>query len=302
VKAFAAVDAHNVPFEDEPRIFADIEAGSPYRGNLYVGWIEWQLKQSIVLFSRSTDHGRNWSQPIRISTHAGLPRDDNGSVGGFVQAVGPDGSLYAVWADGNSLVLAESHDGGRSFAPSHPILEAGPPYFGDTTAVSRVEGFPQIALDPKGAHLYVCWSDYTNGDIDVFLSSSADHGRTWSQPVRVNNDPIHDGKDQFFQWMAVDPKTGAIYVEFYDRRNDPKNVNAQITLARSNDTGKTFTNYAWTQAGFDPHGTFLGDYTWIAAYANRVYAAWTTAVAPAQNSPRATTVVQVGVADFSRMQ
>ena len=26
--------------------------------------------------------------------------------------------------------------------------------------------------------------------------------------MRVNNDPIHDGKDQFFQWMAVDPKSG----------------------------------------------------------------------------------------------
>ncbi len=197
-------------------------------------------------------------------------------------------------------MLTESHDGGRSFAPSHAILETGPPYFGDTTAVSRVEGFPQIALGPRGQTLYVCWSDYTNGDIDVFLSSSSDHGRTWSQPVRVNNDAIHDGKDQFFQWMAVDPRTGAIYVEFYDRRNDSKNVNAQITLARSNDKGKTFVNYAWTKTAFNPDRTFLGDYTWVTAYDNHVYAAWTAAVAPAQNSRSSTTVIQVGVADFSR--
>ncbi len=89
VKAFASASAHNVPFEDEPRIFADTVPGSPYEGNLYVGWVEWQLNQSIMLFSRSIDHGRTWSQPIRISTHAGLPRDDNGSVGGFVQATVP---------------------------------------------------------------------------------------------------------------------------------------------------------------------------------------------------------------------
>ena len=54
----------------------------------------------------------------------------------------------------------------------------------------------------------VSWSDYRNGDVDVFCASSADGGRTWSKPVRVNNDPIHDGIDQFFQWMTVDPVTG----------------------------------------------------------------------------------------------
>jgi hypothetical protein len=305
VKAFAAPDAHDVPFEDEPRIFADTQANSPYSGNLYVGWVEWQITQSIILFSRSTDEGRTWSEPVRISTHAGLPRDDNGSVGGFVLSIAPDGSLYALWADGNSLVLTESHDGGKTFSPSHAVIETGPPYFGETPGVSRAEGFPQIAFDPLSGRLYVCWSDYTNGDIDVFFSSSPDHGRTWSHPIRVNDDPIHDGKDQFFQWMAVDPKTGAIYVEFYDRRNDPENINTQVTLARSGDGGKTFRNYTWTQAAFNPDKAFLGDYTWLAAYNSRVYAAWTTAVPPAKSTGSggsATTVIQVGTADFSGVE
>lgn len=305
VKAFAAADIHGVPFEDEPRIFADTQPASPYAGNLYVGWVEWQITQSIMLFSRSTDQGQTWSEPIRISTHAGLPRDDNGSVGGFVLSVAPDGSLYALWADGNSLVLTESHDGGKTFSASHPVVETGPPYFGETTAVSRADGFPQIALDESGRALYVCWSDYSNGDIDVFFSSSPDGGRTWSKAVRVNDDPIHDGKDQFFQWMAVDPKTGAIYVEFYDRRNDAANVSTQITLARSTNGGKTFKNYSWTQAGFNPYGAFLGDYTWLTAYDNHVYGAWTAAVAPAKagnGGTSATTIIQVGTADFSGVE
>ncbi|MBV8436248.1 MAG: exo-alpha-sialidase [Silvibacterium sp.] len=307
VKAFSAPGARDVPFEDEPRIFADTQPDSPYAGALYVGWVEWQIAQSIVLFSRSTDQGQTWSEPVRISAHAGLPRDDNGSVGGFVQAIAPDGSIYAAWDDGNSIVLTESHNGGKTFSPSRPVIEVGPPYIGETTGVSRVEGFPQIAIDPHTGKLYLCWSDYTNGDIDVFLASSGDHGRTWSHPVRVNNDPVHDGKDQFYEWLAVDTKTGAVYVEFYDRRDDPQNRKAQITLARSLDGGKTFSNYAWTKTAFDPQGAFLGDYTWTTAYNNRVYAAWTEAVAPKEpketgqvgRSQDAKTVVLVGGADFS---
>src|SRR5215471_19220624 len=73
----------NIQWEDMPRVFADAQPHSPYAGNVYVGWIEWQLDKSIMLFTRSTDGGKTFSQPIRISTHAGLPRDDNGALVGF---------------------------------------------------------------------------------------------------------------------------------------------------------------------------------------------------------------------------
>jgi hypothetical protein len=38
--------------EDMARIWADNEPNSPYRGNLYLAWIDWQIDKSIVLFSR----------------------------------------------------------------------------------------------------------------------------------------------------------------------------------------------------------------------------------------------------------
>src|SRR5690348_11809018 len=97
----------DIQWEDMPRIFADNQSHSPYAGNLYVGWIEWQLDKSIILFARSTDHGKSFSQPIRISTHAGLPRDDNGALVGFVGVVGADGTIYAIWNDGESIAFSE---------------------------------------------------------------------------------------------------------------------------------------------------------------------------------------------------
>lgn len=301
-------------YEDMPRIFADNSPTSPHRGTLYAGWIEWQLDKSIMLFSRSSDQGRNWSAPIRISTQAGFPRDDNGDVVGFLGTVGADGTIYAIWNWRSTIALAISRDGGRSFTPSRPVVDVGPPYFGGTGAVpgvGRVFGFPQIGVDAHAgsAHprLYLCWSDYRNGDIDVFVAASANGGRTWSSPVRVNADSIHDGRDQFLQWMAVDPITGDVYVQFYDRGADPENRLTSMTLARSTDGGRTFTNYQWSDAPFEARGAFLGDYTWMTAYGGRVYGVWaetspgadSTGAGPGAPRARARTEIKVGTADFS---
>lgn len=298
--------------EDMPRIFADSQPSSPYAGNVYVGWIEWQLDKSIMLFVRSTDGGKTFSPPMRISTHAGLPRDDNGGLVGFVGVVGADGTIYAIWNDGSTITFTQSHDGGKTFAPSRVAVNVAPPYFGGAggvPGVSRVMGFPQIGVDARpgkqGGTLYLAWSDFRNGDVDVFSASSKDRGRTWSEPVRVNNDPIHDGIDQFFQWLAVDPATGDVYLQFYDRRDDPDNRKTGFTLARSSDGGKTFVNYSWDETPFESRlPAFLGDYTWLTVLNKKAYGAWTEptsedlAAQPGRPS-RPGTVIKVGFADFS---
>jgi len=293
-----------IPFEDKPYIVADNTRG-PYAGRLYVGWTEFSLTQSIILFSRSEDDGATWSGPLRISTQAGLPRDDNGAVEGFTGAVGPDGTVYAVWADGTHVVFTSSRDGGRSFSPSRAIIDIAPPYF-HITGVDRTDGFPVIAIDPHGAKgagiLYLAWSDYRNGDVDIFCSTSRDRGLTWTPEVRVNSDPLHNGADQFFQWLAVDPVSGAANLVFYDRRRDPANRKTFIVLARSTDDGKTFQNYAWTRKEFDPDQDFLGDYTGIAAYHGRVYGVWAEerprSGSRRDGGPAHHTIVRLGIADF----
>jgi len=312
VKVTRAAAAPATQMEDMPRIWSDVQLRSPYRGNLYIAWIEWQTNQSVILFSRSTDHGATWSAPLRISTHAGMPRDDNGSVVGVIGTVGPDGAMYVVWNDGLTIAFTTSRDGGRTFAPSRSIIDVGAPYFGGATGipgVSRAMGFPQIGVSPKQGTLYVTWSDFRNGDVDVFLSRSTDHGATWSAPRRVDDDPVHDGADQFFQWLAVDAVTGAVYVQFYDRRADSTNRATRVTLARSTDDAQTFVNYDWSGESFTGQNAFLGDYMWMTAYAGHAYGIWAEAVTPADSGAAGAagaarrrgspTIVRVGTADFT---
>ena len=299
-----------IPFEDKPGIAAD-DTDSKYAGNLYVGWTEFRIDESVILFSRSTDGGVTWSAPIEISTHHGLPRDDNGAVEGFSAAIGADGSVYAVWADGDSLALAVSHDGGKSFGKSRSIIETAPLYFA-LQGLERANGFPQIGIDTRhGEHgrLYVTWSDYRTGDVGVYTASSDDEGKSWSKPVRVNSNPAHDGTDQFFQWLAVDRVTGVVNIIFYDRRMDADNRDTTVTLARSSDGGMTYTNYSWTKEPFvSTSYEFIGDYIGVAALNNKVFGTWTEVAPPEQpkdkNTPanrfRPHTIVKVGVADFGK--
>ncbi|PYV13108.1 MAG: hypothetical protein DMG21_21850, partial [Acidobacteria bacterium] len=281
-----------IPFEDKPYIVADTSS-DPHAGNLYIGWTRWTLEDSRILLSRSTDGGATWLAPLEISVRRGLPRDDNGAAEGFSGAVGADGTLYVVWALGDHIIFRASSDGGASFTPERDIIRTAPIMF-HVQDVSRANGFPVIAVDPgsgspragqprsrvpaaqtprprggRPERLYVAWSDYRHGDVDVFCSASSDRGRTWSEPVRVNSDPLHNGADQFFHWLAADPADGSANLIYYDRRLDPGNRDAAVTLARSTDGGKSFTNYAWATEAFNPGGIFMGDYTGIAAFGGK---------------------------------
>jgi hypothetical protein len=294
-----------IPFEDKPYIVADTTK-SRYAGNLYVGWTRWTLTDSEIMLSRSTDDGQTWSKPTEIERHPGLPRDDNGAAEGFAGAVGTDGTLYAVWSQDDDLFLTTSRDGGRSFSRARAVVHTAPIMFAVQT-LERANGFPQIAVDPRTRRLYLTWSDYRNGDLDVFCATSTDGGKKWSAPVRVNNDVVHNGADQFFQWLAVDPTDGAVNVIFYDRRSDPQNRTQVVVLARSTDGGNSFQNYAWTSEPFEAGGVFFGDYSGLAAYGGRVYGVWTEKPAEAPDTgnkvddakPKSRgTVVKVGTADF----
>jgi len=302
-----------IPFEDKPIIVAD-NTKSKYAGNLYVGWTRWRIADSQMVISRSTDDGKTWSMPLEIDKHPGLPRDDNGAAEGFDGVVAPDGTLYAIWSQDNEIMLTSSHDGGQKFSRARAIIHTAPIMFAVQT-LERANGFPQIAIDPRSKRLYITWSDYRNGDLDVFVSKSEDMGKHWSEPVRVNNDPVHNGAEQFFQWLALDPIDGAVNVLFYDRRGDPQNQKQIVVLARSTDGGHSFTNYAWTSEAFEASEVFFGDYTGLAAYGGRVYGIWMEKPAPVPETKKADgeksakeeretkpkrqgTIVRIGTADF----
>lgn len=268
-----------IPFEDKPMAAVDRSADPARRGHVYVAWTEFRRWETQILFARSTDGGLGFSAPIQISDRGGSPKDSVGAVEGTDVAVGPDGTVYVVWSDSTGILLDRSTDGGRTFGADTRVARTADIVFG-VAGVARANGYPSIEADPRTGRLFVEWVDRRLGSAAVFLTVSTDGGRTWSEPRVVSDNAAPDGRDRFFSWMALDPKTGTLAIGYY--RQEAGGL-LRYVLSYSTDDGRTFRHVPWGQP-FVPGGEFLGDYTGVDAYDGVVYGAWTEA-APADSTP-----------------
>src|SRR6476469_1912474 len=270
-----------IPFEDKPGLVVDNAPGSRWKGNVYLAWTRFDVygssnpeHHSQIYFSRSTEQGQTFSMPERISDTGGDCVDSDNTVEGAVPAVGPNGEVYVIWAGPLGLVFKKSIDGGVTFGKDKVIGSIPGGWDFGVEGLDRANGMPATAVDlsngsNKGT-LYVNWIDARNGDPDVFVMSSRDGGDSWSQPVRVNDDQLKNGKEQFFTWMSVDSVDGSVNIGFYDRR-DTSGATTGLTLARSVDGGRTFVNRKIDVQPFVPNErVFFGDYSGISAYDGRV--------------------------------
>jgi hypothetical protein len=273
------------PFEDKPWLVTDDTPDSPHSGNLYLAWTRFDVYGSDdpadsthILFSRSTDGGESFSVPFRISDSGGDAVDSDDTVEGAVPAVGPEGEVYVAWAGPRGIVFDRSMDGGWSFGEDRVITQNPGGWDIPVPGMTRHNGMPvtgvDLSLGQDRGTVYVNWIDARNGDPDVFVMASRDGGDSWEAPVRVNDDPVGNGKAQLFTWMAVDPVDGSVNVVYLDRRNH-EGPTQEVYVARSTDGGRSFTNHPVDQDPFTcSESLFYGDYLTIAAYAGGVVAAW----------------------------
>jgi hypothetical protein len=261
-------------FNDKPYIAVDI-TNSPFKNNVYVTWTIFGWEYPIYL-SRSTNGGASFSSPVRVS--------GSDYTQGSIPVVGPGGGVFVAWIDyatGNQLKMNASYDGGLSFEPDRTIANITP-LPSSLNPGFRVNSFPIMAADisngPNRGNLYTCWGDNRNGDADIYFTRSTNDGVNWSSPIRVNDDAVSNGRDQWFPWLSMDAN-GNVVVIFMDRRNDASNLYYDIYLARSVDGGLTFEdNVLVTTASSDPRtdfgGTFIGDYNGVASTFDTSYPLW----------------------------
>lgn len=279
----AVIDHINsvTPFEDKPYVVTDNVSGSPYKNNLYLAWTRFDvygsknaLHRSHIFFASSSDGGKTFAMPFEVSDTTGDCEDGDNTMEGAIATSGLKGEVYLVWAGPKGLYFDKSLDGGTTFGKDKVIAEMPGGWDIEIPGINRSNGMPVAKVDtsngPQRGTIYVNWVDARNGDHDVFVMASRDGGNTWSEAVRVNDDKVKNGKEQFFTWMAVDPVDGAVNIVFYDRRN-LDGTKTRVTLARSIDGGKTFVNHQVKLEPFECNkGIFFGDYSGVDAYGGRV--------------------------------
>jgi hypothetical protein len=250
--------------EDKEYITTDLDPSSSYANTLYISWTRFSSGQQILL-TKSTNGGINWTDPPTPVSDATF------GVQGSDPAVGNRGEIYVVWDGIGGITFDKSTDGGNTFGVDKVI-----------STFTNTSGFPSIAITPIGPSritpIYVVFSDSRNGDYDVFLTSSFNKGETWTPAVRVNDDPLSNGKIQYWPWISVNNE-GKIAIVYYDTRNTPNNTIIEAYLATSTDQGVTFTNELLSTQQSptnQPNGDVrFGDYIGIDFQSNRIVPVWT---------------------------
>lgn len=213
-----------------------------------------------IMSAYSDDGGQTFSQPVQVSD----PERDRVVAPALV--LGPQHGVHVGYYDlGNdavdyqglegppwdqpwSLVMSTSTDGGRHFGTGRPIDAVVVP----PGRVMLIFTMPPPALAVDGNRICAAWADGRKGDVDVFLRCSGDGGVTWGKdPLRLNNDPVANGRDQYLPQLSVSPG-GRIDAVFYDRRDDPYNILNDVTYTYSTDGGRHFSaNFQVDQRPFD---------------------------------------------------
>jgi photosystem II stability/assembly factor-like uncharacterized protein len=284
-KDSATVNKRTGTFAQDKEWLASDMTSSPYHGNVYMAWTEFDnygsdlpTDSSRILFVRSTDGGTTWSAPLRISDRLGNCVDSDSTVEGAVPAVGPNGEVYVAWGGPLGIMFDRSTDGGVTFGTDRFVSDQPGGWDYMVTGINRANGLPITACDasqgPYRGRIYVSWTDQRHGidNTDVFLSYSTDGGTNWSPASQVNRDLTT--RQQFFNWMTVDQADGTVYEVYYDRRETTGDL-TDVYVGRSVDGGETFSEIKVSASSFFPvENVFFGDYTNIAALGGKAYPIW----------------------------
>jgi len=199
----------------------------------------------IISVVYSTDGGRTFEQPKYVDSAGSGYR-----IFGIADlVVGPNGELVMLIETYNSrpndmastrgrLWTVLSADGGASFAPAVPGPEMqrgrGPRQL--QTMVARRAAM-DLSKGPYRGRIYVTWVEFEDDRYYVKLAHTSDVGKTWSSPVRIND---NTGPGDPANPVVAVNQDGAVAVVFNDRRDDPKNDCYRLYVTASLDGGDTF--------------------------------------------------------------
>src|SRR3989442_6206782 len=241
-------------FDDKDAITADANSASPFRDTVYAAWTKFTIGGDQIVFSRSTDGGATWRNPLPIS-----PSYNNTTVGGRQGAavkVGPDGTVYVVWLDtvDKQAVqrLSISHDGGKTFRMQNITVATVTDDFVSPAPGSSfrqdARAFPSFTISPDGT-LYVAWSNRTDGLTTghalVLLTKSTTGGLTWTIPVVAGDVTL---RSPVFASVAADPNNhvNVVFLAMDDvptgTAPGPGVVQYDAYFTQSRNGGATFTD------------------------------------------------------------
>lgn len=210
-----------------------------------------------IVFARSTDNGRTWSNPEPLCAHAYedfmidiSPRVATDGAGNWVVTWWSQDPLHDTIGFDADILSSRSTDNGQTWSAVAPVNS-------NAAVDSGVDISPHLATDKRGGWVVVWESRDSLGgtigdDRDILSARSNDNGATWAAPVPVNrNAPKDVGKDYdpiiatdgLGTWMTVWWSTDSLG-GFIGEDTD-------ILCARSTDVGASWGDPVWINPNAD---------------------------------------------------
>jgi len=196
-------------------------------GSLYAAWTEYD---GALWFSRSTDLGDTFSDPLRVAGN-----NDVDPARGPSLAIGMAGAVYLAWTIGEdkaaNIRVAKSIDHGRSFSEPRIAFESD----GHADA-------PKIAVDGEGT-VHLVYGESPAGPFERYhirYHRSNDGGRTFEAPREISAPQSEQFKSAGYPALSLDGED-TLYIVwelFPGRRTYPRGLG----FVHSNDRGTTFAS------------------------------------------------------------
>jgi hypothetical protein len=250
------------------------------------------IRYAIEMVS-SADAGKTWGAPVVVHEECYFASGTFSSVQGSNPTVASDGTVYVGYEfypgllPNNEIHLAKSTDHGQTFGTDRKVSDVWPNgNFGLLQGGFRNNEFPQVAVDrSKGSSsgtVYLAWSDGIDNIIqdlpaffgtyaypDIKVAKSTDGGVTFTATTisPMSSSFTGRGRDQFFPGIAVDKK-GMVQACYYDRRQNPLNLEIDRYCSVSEDHGASWSEQRASEASWVPahdsdgviNITYIGDY------------------------------------------
>ncbi len=245
--------------DDRESGWADNNPASPFFGNMYISWNDFNVGAGALVVSRSTDNGSTWSSAITVANTGTFIR--NTQITGDMSG---NGTIYIAGMDeggggfphNDTNLIYKSTDGGATWSntytgtpfPGPGVTSAG--YFAcmfNDVAIGaywRHEGWGEPAAFNNIVHLVYAQHGDGSDAGDVYYIRSTDGGVTFGAPLKLNTDATT--RPQWQPNLSVSP-TGTLLATWYDAREstdcvvgDENTPCYRMWSRKSNDNGQSW--------------------------------------------------------------